>query len=86
MVMGGYWEWKHLSEAGVINHGDQFQQELTLHKTLNQITKAKSISNRLLCEWGSNLDMIPENDTSNRYNIKNMLEYYNNFMNDQDSC
>ena len=64
MFMGGYREWQHPSETGLINTGHKSKQEERFKIILNQISKARSISPRILLSWDSNLDMLPENNHS----------------------
>ena len=59
MFIGGFWEWQYPSETGLINTGTKARQGERLKLTLNQITRAKAISPKLLLSWDSNLDMLP---------------------------
>ena len=86
MFMGGYREWQHPKETGLINTGHKIKQEERFNLILRQISKAKHISPKVLLSWDSNLDMLPANNQHVRHDIKDMLEEYRTFMNNNDMC
>ena len=60
------------------------QQEGQLSIILDQIIRDRNISPKGICGWDSNWDIIIEKHNSHIYDIRNMLQEYQTFMENHD--
>ena len=76
---GAYRQWKLQNESNILNSNDTNLQIARFNRIINQIKKAKTLSKFVVMGWDSNVDLY---DSMNRNDIKQMIEDYRNFMND----
>ena len=82
MLMGGYRQWQLPSSLGQPGSDTPEKQMQRLNTTLDQWQNVIRGGHTCIAGWDSNLDMLENNDPLDRYDTREMLEQYTQFISD----